>query len=82
MPEMVPVAVSKVSPAGRVPVSAYVALLPISANKDVVTGVIAVLTAPVVVADDGDIAGLVIKVEVVTEEPVPAAFTAETADVY
>jgi hypothetical protein len=36
----------------------------------------------VVVAADGDIAGLVIKVEVVTEEPVPAAFTAETADVY
>jgi hypothetical protein len=82
MPEMVPVAVSKVRPAGRVPVSAYVALLPSSANKDVVTGVIAVLTAPVVVAADGDIAGLVIKVEVVTEEPVPAAFTAETADVY
>jgi hypothetical protein len=82
MPEMVPVAVSKVSPTGSVPVSAYVALLPISANKDVVTGVIAALTAPVVVAADGAIAGLVIKVDVVTEEPVPAAFTAEIADVY
>ena len=46
------------------------------------TGVIAVLTAPIVVVADGDIEGLVMKVEVVTEEPVPAAFMAETADVY
>jgi hypothetical protein len=63
-------------------VSAYVALLPASANKDVVIGVIGELTAPVVVAADGEIAGLVMKVEVITAEPIPAAFIAVTADVY
>jgi hypothetical protein len=45
-------------------------------------GVIGELTAPVVVAADGEIAGLVMKVEVITAEPVPAAFIADTADVY
>jgi hypothetical protein len=82
IPEMVPVAVSKVSPAGRVPVSAYVAELPASAERFVVIGVIAVFTAPVAVATDGEIAGLVINVEVVTELPVPAELVAVTDAVY
>jgi hypothetical protein len=82
IPEMVPVAVSKVSPAGRVPVSAYVAVLPASAERVVVIGVIAVFTAPIAVGTDGEIAGLVIKVDVVTELPVPAEFVAVTAAVY
>jgi hypothetical protein len=82
VPEIVPVAVSKTSPAGRVPVSAYVALLPASADKVVEIGVIAVFTAPVVLDTDGAIAGLVIKVEVVSAEPVPAEFVAAIAAVY
>ena len=82
IPEMVPVAVSKVSPAGRVPVSAYVAVLPASAERLVVIGVIAAFTAPIAVDSDGAIAGLVIKVDVVTELPVPAEFVAVTDAVY
>jgi hypothetical protein len=82
IPEMVPVAVSKVSPAGRIPVSAYVAVLPASAERVVVTGVIAVFTAPIAVGTDGEIAGLVIKVDVVTELPVPAELVAVTTAVY
>ena len=82
VPEIVPVAVSKTNPVGRVPVSAYVALLPASAERFVVIGVIAVFTAPVAVATDGEIAGLVINVEVVTELPVPAEFVAVTDAVY
>jgi hypothetical protein len=82
VPEIVPVAVSKTSPAGSVPVSAYVALLPASADKAVVIGVIAVFTAPVALDTDGAIAGLVIKVEVVSAEPVPAEFVAAIAAVY
>jgi hypothetical protein len=82
VPDIVPVAVSKVSPAGRVPVSAYVAVLPASAESAVVIGVIAVFTAPVAVETDGVIAGLVMKVDVVTELPVPAEFVAVTAAVY
>ena len=82
IPEMVPVAVSKISPAGRVPVRAYVAVLPTSAERVVVIGVIAVFTAPVAVATDGEIAGLVIKVDVVTELPVPAELVAVTDAVY
>ena len=82
VPEMVPVAVSKVRPAGRVPVRVYVALLPASAERVVVIGVITVFTAPVVVVTEGAIAGLVIKVDVVTELPVPAEFVAVTDAVY
>jgi hypothetical protein len=82
VPEIVPVAVSKVSPAGRVPVSTYVAVLPASADRVVVIGVIAVFTAPVAVDTDGAIAGLVIKVDVVTGLPVPAEFVAATDAVY
>ena len=82
VPEIVPVAVSKTSPAGSIPVSAYVALLPASADKAVVIGVIAVFTAPVALDTDGAIAGLVIKVEVVSAEPVPAEFVAAIAAVY
>ena len=82
VPEIVPVAVSKTSPAGSVPVSAYVALLPASADKAVVIGVIAVFTAPVALDTDGAIAGLVIKVDVVSAEPVPAEFVAAIAAVY
>jgi hypothetical protein len=82
IPEMVPVAVSKISPAGRIPVSAYVAVLPASAERVVVTGVIAVSTAPIAVGTDGEIAGLVIKVDVVTELPVPAELVAVTTAVY
>jgi hypothetical protein len=82
VPEIVPVAVSKVSPAGRVPVSTYAAVLPASADRVVVIGVIAVFTAPVAVDTDGAIAGLVIKVDVVIELPVPAEFVAATDAVY
>ena len=82
IPEMVPVAVSKISPAGRVPVSAYVAVLPASAERLVVIGVIAAFTAPIAVGTDGEIAGLVIKVDVVTELPVPAELVAVTDAVY
>ena len=82
VPEIVPVAVSKTSPAGSIPVSAYVALLPVSADKAVVIGVIAAFTAPVALDTDGAIAGLVIKVEVVSAEPVPAEFVAAIAAVY
>ena len=82
VPEMVPVAVSKVRPAGRVPVRVYVALLPASAERVVVIGVITVFTAPVVVVTEGAIAGLVIKVDVVKELPVPAEFVAVTDAVY
>lgn len=78
VPEIVPVAVSKLSPAGRVPLSAYVAVLPASAARLVVIGVIAVFTAPIALATDVEIAGLVVKVDVVTELPVPAEFVAVT----
>jgi hypothetical protein len=59
-----------------------VALLPASANKVVVIGVIAISTAPIALDTDGETAGLVIKVEVVTEGPVPAEFDAVTDAVY
>jgi hypothetical protein len=45
-------------------------------------GVIAVFTAPIALDTDGETAGLVIKVEVVTEGPVPAEFDAVTDAVY
>ena len=48
----------------------------------VVIGVIAVFTAPVVLAVDGATVGFVINVEVATEGPVPAEFVAVTAAVY
>jgi hypothetical protein len=82
VPEIVPVAVSKSRPSGSVPVRVYVALLPASADKAVVIGVIEVFTAPVALDTDGAIAGLVIKVEVVTERPVPAEFVAVISAVY
>jgi hypothetical protein len=82
VPEIVPVAVSKSRPSGSIPVRVYVALLPASADKAVVIGVIEVFTAPVALDTDGAIAGLVIKVEVVTERPVPAEFVAVISAVY
>lgn len=82
IPEIVPVAVSKVSPAGSVPVRAYVAVLPASAERAVVMGVIAVFTAPIAVETEAAIAGFVTNVEVVTELPVPAELLAVTAAVY
>jgi hypothetical protein len=48
----------------------------------VVIGVIPVFTAPSALDTDGETAGLVIKVEVVTEGPVPAEFVAVTDAVY
>jgi hypothetical protein len=41
-----------------------------------------VFTAPVALDTDGAIAGLVINIEVVIEEPVPAEFVAVTDAVY
>jgi hypothetical protein len=79
---MVPVAVSNTKPAGSVPLIAYEAVAPDSANKVVVIGVSAVFTAPVAVETDVLIAGFVIKVEVVVEEPVPAELVAVTTPLY
>jgi hypothetical protein len=59
-----------------------VAVLPASAARVVVIGVIAVFTAPIALATDVEIAGLVVKVDVVTELPVPAEFVAVTDAVY
>jgi hypothetical protein len=59
-----------------------VAVLPGSAARVVVIGVIAVFTAPIALATDVEIAGLVVKVDVVTELPVPAEFVAVTDAVY
>ena len=58
------------------------AVLPASAARIVVIGVIAVFTAPIALATDVEIAGLVVKVDVVTELPVPAEFVAVTDAVY
>ena len=58
------------------------AVLPGSAARVVVIGVIAVFTAPIALATDVEIAGLVVKVDVVTELPVPAEFVAVTDAVY
>jgi hypothetical protein len=55
-----------------------VAALPASAASVVVIGVIAVFTAPIALATVVEIVGLVVKVEVVTELPVPAEFVAVT----
>jgi hypothetical protein len=59
-----------------------VAVLPASAARVVVIGVIAVFTAPITLATDVEIAELVVKVDVVTELPVPAEFVAVTDAVY
>jgi hypothetical protein len=57
-------------------------VLPASAPRLVVIGVIAVFTAPIALATDVVIVGLVVKVDVVTEPPVPAEFVAVTDAVY
>jgi hypothetical protein len=59
-----------------------VAVLPASAARVVEIGVIAVFTAPITLATDVEIAELVVKVDVVTELPVPAEFVAVTDAVY
>ena len=82
VPEIVPVAVSKTKPVGRVPEIAYVAVDPASATSVVMIGISAVFTAPVAVDTDVVIAGLVIKAEVVVVALVPAELVALTAAVY
>lgn len=82
VPEIVPVAVSKVRPAGSEPVIAYVAVAPDSAKSVVVIGVSATLTDPVADGADVLIAGLVINVAVEIEDPVPAELVAVTEPMY
>ena len=78
VPEIVPVAVSKAIPAGRVPLIAKTLDVPGSESTVTSIGVIAVPTASVVVVIDAVSPGLVVKVEVVIDGPAPAALLATT----
>jgi hypothetical protein len=78
VPEIVPVAVSKAIPAGRVPLIAKTLNVPGSESTVTSIGVIAVPTASVVVVIDAVSPGLVVKVEVVIDGPAPAALLATT----
>ena len=82
VPEIVPVAVSNSRPVGNVPLSANVLVTPTSARTVAVIGVIATPTASVVVAEDAVKPGLVVKVDVVTDGPAPAALFATTVATY
>jgi hypothetical protein len=78
VPEIVPVAVSKAIPAGRVPLIAKTLNVPGSESTVTSIGVIAVPTASVVAVIDAVSPGLVVKVEVVIDGPAPAALLATT----
>lgn len=78
VPEIVPVAVSKAIPAGRVPLIAKTLDVPGSESTVTSIGVIAVPTASVVAVIDAVSPGLVVKVEVVIDGPAPAALLATT----
>jgi hypothetical protein len=82
VPEIVPVAVSKTSPAGRVPVSAKTLDVPSSESTLTSIGVIATPTASVVVDDDAVSPGFVVKTDVVIDAPAPAALLATTTATY
>jgi hypothetical protein len=82
VPEMVPVAVSKSIPVGRVPLIAKTLDVPGSESTATSIGVIAVPTASVVVVIDEVSPGLVVKVDVVIDGPAPAALLATTSATY
>jgi hypothetical protein len=82
VPEMVPVAVSKLRPAGRVPVIAKTLEVPGSDRTVTSIGVIATPTASVVDVDDAVSPGFVVKVDVVIDGPAPAALLATTSATY
>jgi hypothetical protein len=83
VPEIVPVAVSNVRPAGRAPVIEKTVLTAPDAVTAIVIGVIALPTAPLVVETDGVNAdGVIIVVTEDVAEPDPAALVATTEMVY
>jgi hypothetical protein len=83
VPEIVPVAVSNVRPAGRAPVIEKTVLTAPDAVTAIVIGVIALPTAPLVLETDGVNAdGVIIVVTEVVAAPDPAAFVATTEMVY
>ena len=82
VPEIVPVAVSKLRPSGRVPLIAKTLDVPGSESTATSIGVIAVPTASVVVVIDAVSPGLVVKVDVVIDGPAPAALLATTSATY
>jgi hypothetical protein len=82
VPEIVPVAVSKLRPAGRVPLIAKTLDVPSSESTLTVIGVIATPTASVVVTVDAVSPGFVVKTDVVIDGPAPAALLATTTATY
>ena len=82
VPEIIPFVASKVKPAGNVPEMEYVAVDPTSAKRVVEIGVIATLSASILLAAESVIAGFVMKVAEVTAGPGPAAFDAVTEAMY
>jgi hypothetical protein len=82
VPEIVPVAVSKSSPVGRVPLIAKLLDVPGSESTLTVIGVITTPTASVVVVVDALIPGFVVKTAVLIDGPAPAALLATTSATY
>jgi hypothetical protein len=82
VPEIVPVAVSKLRPAGSGPLISNTLDVPGSESTVNSIGVIAVPTASVVVVFDAVSPGLVVKVDVVIDGPAPAALLATTSATY
>jgi hypothetical protein len=82
VPEIVPVAVSKLRPAGSVPLISKTLDVPGSESTATSIGIIAVPTASVVVVFDAVSPGLVVKVDVVIDGPAPAALFATTSATY
>ena len=82
VPEIVPVAGSKLSPAGSCPLIVNVDDVPSSLRTELVIAVIATPTASVVEVSEVVSPGFVTKVDVVIVGPDPAAFTAATTAVY
>jgi hypothetical protein len=83
VPEIVPVAVSRVNPAGSGPWILKLVFVAPVAVIDVVTGDIAVPTVPFTDAVDGNTAtGVTIVEVVVVDGPEPAEFVATTVTVY
>jgi hypothetical protein len=80
--EIVPVEVSKVSPAGSVPLMEYVVPVGDDAEIDVVTGVISIPTVPLIDAADVVTKSGVVKVVVVDVVPVPLLFSATVVTEY
>jgi hypothetical protein len=82
VPEIVPVAVSKLRPDGRVPLIVKTLDVPSSESTLTSIGVIATPTDSVVVDDDAVSPGFVVKTDVVIDAPAPAALLATTTATY